>query len=337
MSKNADQSKSDLAELNRAVSVIAPSGRESEAIAVIRDMIESRPRLQLSCDSFGNVIIRHRRETSGAPLFFSAHIDHPALVITATENECIFAEYRGGSEAVCEIGAEVLIAGRSGDLRLRIIGIEQSGTASPLLRLSQHEDVAIGDVGTLTPSRIQFACDDMAGVCALIHAMDRVDERNLPSPIRLVLTRAEEIGMIGAIGACRNGVIPAGSRVIAVDARNERCSDKLLVSLRDRTGPVSPRLAMECIRQGCEIDDGFISATEAGVYGAFGFESVAVTYPIDHMHNINGKSITQEHLEVEVYKRLVDIIVLLMTNVSREASRETLSKHFDRNMPLINE
>lgn len=337
MAKDVEQPNLDFEELRRAVSVIAPSGRESEALAVIGDMIESRPGLIMSRDSFGNIIVRHKKEVSGSPLFFSAHIDHPALVVTAIRDDDVCAEYRGGSETNFHVGASVLIATQTGDLTLTILGIEKSEATSPLLRLTKQSQVRIGDVGTITSARDCFACDDMVGVCALIHAIDRTDDRHLSSPIRLVLTRAEEIGMIGAIGACRAGVIPPGSRIIVVDARNEKDSHKILVSIRDRSGPVSPRLAMECVGHGCEVDERFVSATEAGVYGTFGFESVAVTYPIGHMHNTDGQTTSCEKIDKAVYIRLVEVITRMMNRLSRDSARATLTKHFERNYPLISD
>jgi len=315
--------------------VIAPPGRESEALAVIRDMVKLRSKLIMSQDSFGNVIVRHDKEHRGAPLFFSAHIDHPALVVTSIREESLLIEYRGGSKDVCYEGAEALIVTRSGDVSLRILHHEESDSASPLFTCEMHNDVQVGDVGTLSATRESFACDDMAGVSALLHAMDRIDERSIPGPIRLIFTRAEEIGMIGAIGACRAGVIPLGSRVIAIDARNDVQSQRLIVSNRDRTGPVSPRLVADCVRCGCEEDENYVSATEAGAYGAFGFESVAVTFPIGYMHNNDKGRSVPEQMDAVVYSQLVERIAALMMGVSREPTRETLTRHFDRNMPLI--
>jgi hypothetical protein len=63
------------------------------------------------------------------------------------------------------------------------------------------------------------ACDDLA---ALVAAICALDELRLASPganpvpdVRVLLTRAEEIGFIGAIGASRDGFMP-------VDAASSR-------------------------------------------------------------------------------------------------------------------
>ena len=64
------------------------------------------------------------------------------------------------------------------------------------------------------------ACDDLAALCASLEAFDelvREDAEPLPAPVRLLFTRAEEIGFLGAIAACREGTIEAGARVIALE------------------------------------------------------------------------------------------------------------------------
>src|SRR5690606_8261750 len=75
------------------------------------------------------------------------------------------------------------------------------------------------DVG---PSRIEDdriyvpACDDVAAVAAALSALDEIrqfERRSLPD-VRVLLTRAEEIGFVGALAACQSGLIPHGSRLI---------------------------------------------------------------------------------------------------------------------------
>lgn len=325
----------ELREIQTAISVVAPPGREEQAIGCVRDMISRRGRLEVLQDRFGNLIVRFRRERGGQPLFFCAHLDHPGLVAVKVDGEEIRAEYRGGSATICRVGSTVNFYGANRTSNAVITSVDTQTIVSPILMLNGKDTVEVGDVGVITTEVTSLACDDMAGVCACIHALDRIDQNALAGPVRLLFTRAEEIGMIGAIGACRSGLIPAASRLIVVDARSDTNDDRIHVSARDRSGPVNPRLVNECVRLGCALNEELPTTTEAGVYGAFGFDSAAVTYPISFMHNEREGEPAAERIKPGVYERLVTKVHSLMLHVSHQSTRETLVRHFDRNITTI--
>src|SRR5690606_19566565 len=60
------------------------------------------------------------------------------------------------------------------------------------------------------------ACDNLAGVAAALAAFER-SLRKRGSDVRVLLTRAEEIGFIGAMAACRSGLIPKRARLIVLE------------------------------------------------------------------------------------------------------------------------
>lgn len=322
-------------ELRRAVSVLAPPGKEERAIECVREMVAIRTRLEVLQDRFGNLMIRFRKERGGQPLVFSAHLDHPGLVVVGVDGNEILAEYRGGSHSNCHVGSSVMLSGAHQSSIATITRVDAQTRTSPVLTLQCDDAIAEGDVGTVLSNPSFLACDDMAGVCACLHASDRVEESELPGPVRFVFTRAEEIGMVGAIGACRSGLIPAGSRVIAIDARRDSEDAAIQVSARDRSGPVNPQLIQECIRSGCSMNDSLPTTTEAGVYGAFGFDSAAVTYPILSMHNEMDGMPVAESMNPKTYEKLVATIRSLMLNTRHEPTRETLIQHFNRNISTI--
>ncbi len=54
------------------------------------------------------------------------------------------------------------------------------------------------------------ACDDLAGVAAALAALDRARHDPALAHFGVMLTRAEEVGLIGAIHAAKQATIPAG-------------------------------------------------------------------------------------------------------------------------------
>ncbi len=61
------------------------------------------------------------------------------------------------------------------------------------------------------------ACDDLAGVAASLEAFDRLRSVDGAGHVGVLLTRAEEVGFIGAIAAATGGTIPTDARLICVE------------------------------------------------------------------------------------------------------------------------
>ena len=76
------------------------------------------------------------------------------------------------------------------------------------------------------------ACDDLAGVAAMLCCIDQLSRSAAAADGYFLFTRAEEVGFIGALAACRYKTIPANSFVVAVETSSE------LPSARMGDGPI---------------------------------------------------------------------------------------------------
>ncbi len=88
------------------------------------------------------------------------------------------------------------------------------------------------------------ACDDLASVAAALAAMDQLmRKRNMPD-VRVLLTRAEEVGFVGAMAACRSGIIPKQARIVALENSKSFAESPLgggpIVRVGDRTSTFIP-------------------------------------------------------------------------------------------------
>ncbi len=232
------------------------AGREGRAIEFIERWAAERPALNLSRDPAGNLWIEKSenllpggtgvppvRENQPGPIIFQAHLDHPAFVITAvTSPREATAEFRGGVRAEYFNAARIVLHSRSYERVPGVIGDttepdEAAGRPYRVARLTFDRDteVSIGDIATwdLRASEIRDgllhapACDDLAAVAAALCAIEELtsspddaehgSESLAAADIRLLLTRAEEVGFIGTIAACMSGAIPPGSRIIALE------------------------------------------------------------------------------------------------------------------------
>lgn len=190
------------------------AGREWRVIQWIRRWVEARPLLRLREDRAGNLIVEPRElplSPTGSPIFFTAHLDHPAFVVHRVIGPSVVElAFRGGVNDVYFPDARLLLhIGANGPdddrpvlaLPAQILS-EGDGIASPppetarafKTYIAQIDPIAelpglsesgaqmrVGDVATwhLLPAEIDahglvhtHACDDLAAAAAALAAYD---------------------------------------------------------------------------------------------------------------------------------------------------------------------
>jgi endoglucanase len=219
---------------------------------------------------------------------------------------------------------------------------------------------AVGDVGVWDLPRAEvkdgnfhtLACDDLAAVAAAFAAFDVLREiaakGELKQDVRVLLTRAEEIGFIGAIAAVKHGTIPAEARVIALENSRAFAESPIgggpIVRVGDRLSVFSPTLT-DAIAARAEQVAGAPStvtaaqkvsalpawkwqrklmaggACEASVFFHSGLEATCVCLPLGNYHNMGDLAAVQagtnttrpmierEFIGVSDYEGLVDLLV----------------------------
>ena len=82
--------------LHAVTAIPTAAGHEHRVIAWVRDWCRTRRNLVLKEDAAGNLLITQRRKAAGAPLIITAHLDHPAFVVTAVDGRNLTLDFRGG-------------------------------------------------------------------------------------------------------------------------------------------------------------------------------------------------------------------------------------------------
>ena len=92
------------------------AGREGRVVAWVRAWA-ARRRVVVEADRFGNIFL-HRRGTArraAAPIFFTAHLDHPAFVVAEVLGAReVTADFRGHVLERFFVGSPVLLHGDDG-------------------------------------------------------------------------------------------------------------------------------------------------------------------------------------------------------------------------------
>jgi putative aminopeptidase FrvX len=305
------------------------AGKEQRVIAWIKRWVSERPALLLSQDSSGNLHIANPSWSTlgGPPVYFTAHMDHPAFTVVNVSETSAELGFRGGVMDDYFNDARVTIHTEdAGPVGAILTGRTNVSSPFPLYRAeldSAVPGVRVGDIATweLPEAHIQHgniythACDDLAALAAALAAYDTLLTTS-PAPghdVRLIFTRAEEIGFIGAIGACRDKTIEPGSRVLALE--NSRSFDDSpigggpIVRVGDRLSIFTPSLTAAVARRAEEIAGGASTPTasqklsqapawkwqrklmaggacEATVFCTYGYEATCICLPLGNYHNM---------------------------------------------------
>ena len=348
------------------------SGREDAVSRWVKEWAALRPDVFLDSDRHGNITIRSKRESSlpaGArPIYFTAHMDHPAFVVERIIAPAVMElSFRGGVMDGYFTDASIVIHSSGGAHAARLFGpprpadsragrggIFKYYTAELAHNPPPGLGPAVGDVGVWDVGAAEvidgnchtLACDDLAALAAAISTFECLPQDELTSPVRLLFTRAEEVGFVGAIGACRDKTMPMDAVVIALENSRSfadspigggpivRVGDRLSIFSPGLTGAVAKRAEQLAGAPGSALplasgDQRWVwqrklmagGACEAGVYCAYGYESTCICLPLGNYHNMAGLAqvqagefmgtprVAREFISTSDYHGLVDLLV----------------------------
>ena len=337
------------------------AGHEDRVIAWVEHWVARRKNLALRRDLAGNVIIeRARRPARGGPrpVYITAHLDHPAFVVTSViDARTIELEFRGGvHDPYFDRAAIEVVDGRDAVCRARIV--ELDGKARPFKRVramleESHDRIRPGDIGrwafpeqgnasVIDAQGILHApaCDDLAAVAAALSMLDVLRPRTGMSHVGVLLTRAEEVGFIGAIAACKLRSVPKSSRMICLENSRSFAESPIgggpIVRVGDRMSVFDPRLTnrISLIMFEHEKKNPQFKwqrklmaggRCEATTFSSYGYESTCLCLPLGNYHNMQeidgvaaGKRparVGPEHIAVADYHGLIEMLIIAIARL----------------------
>ncbi len=337
--------------LKEVTAIPTAAGREERVIAWIEAWVERRSRLRLMRDRAGNLIVRSSRKASKRqpPIFITGHLDHPAFVVASVDDDVIELEFRGGVNDPYFDDAKIEIFDR--DDRRHAARVERlDADAKPFKRVSARlanvrsgGRMAPGDVGRWAlPKPIvrngllyTHACDDLAAVAAALATLDVLHARKGFEHIGLLFTRAEEIGFIGAIAACKLKTVPKNARLICLENSRSfaespigagpilRVGDKMSVfgpELTNRIGAIMMDYAKAnpTFKWQRKLMPG--GTCEATTFTTYGHTSTCLCLPLGNYHNMSdidevnaGKRparLGPEFISISDFHGLVEMLVV---------------------------
>ncbi|MFO0827909.1 MAG: hypothetical protein U0572_07130 [Phycisphaerales bacterium] len=291
------------------------AARESRVVAWIERWVKERSKdVQLSHDAHGNVRLNAiPHDSSRAPVYITAHLDHPAFVVRSLDGRTVELEFRGGvhdpyfHDAAIEIFDDHDTAHAARIEQLDALAKPFKMVTARLAKSTTS--IRPGDIGRWKLPAPKIAkgllcthgCDDLAAVAAALCAFDRI--RAMPGcrHVGLLFTRSEEIGFVGAIGAARSGSIPADARLICLENSRSfpespigggpivRVGDRMSVFTPDLTNRIAAIMtehqkAQPDFRWQRKLMPG--GTCEATAFACYGFTSTCLCLPLGNYHNM---------------------------------------------------
>lgn len=316
---------------------------ERYVIEYIRRWAAERPAIQARPDDHGNLHLRLRRGRTRAsrPLVLLAHMDHPGFEARrmARKNRLI-ASWRGGVAPEYFRNARARFYDGERWIRGRVTSVEthveRGRRRVRSAKIEVNREVPAGSIGmwdlgdpVIRASRIHArGCDDVAGVAAVLAALDELHRMRKQVDVHAILTRAEEIGFAGTIAVCRTGLVPRKARVVCIE-----CSSAIpgvvmgggpILRVGDGSTVFSPDLTAFCrevARTLARRHRGFgyqrklmdAGSCESTVFREFGHDATGLCLALGNYHNMDQqrKRIAAEYIDLNDFDKLVTWLVAL--------------------------
>lgn len=346
------------------------AGREQPAVEWVEAWAARRREVTLRRDRAGNLLlgVRHRRRRR--PLVAVAHLDHPGFAVIGAEGRRVRVEFRGGMHHSYFTGrppVEVFDHNRHPHPG-HLVDFDPA-TGFGMVELTRSAPVAPGDVGRWRfPTRAlgvkdgrlrAHACDDLAGVAAALALLDEARDRPELGHVSVLLTRAEEVGLVGAIAACRYGTLPAEARVVSIECSRSypesplgggpvvRVGDASTVFDADLTNAVADLARSSGLVHQRRLMAG--GTCEASVFGTYGWAATGLCLPLANYHNQGDLerveqggqgSPAPEEVAVDDFEGLVELLVAVAaglgdpTGLSR---RERLDRLYEQEARVLSD
>lgn len=356
--------------LTELCSVPTAPFHERSVAEYVERFVAARPGMTLARDQFGNLLVRLRARSEQPRWIFAAHMDHPGFVAgEMVDAKTLSATFHGGVLRELVLGAKVKFFTQSAEVNGQVQAVDSDSerpeyAGSARIRVPRHvEPGSIGmfDVGTAKVVGKRFSsrvCDNLAGAAAALTMIDQLHREPPSAPVAVLLTRAEEVGFVGAIAAVKDqSLLRKSDRLIIIE-----CSAKqpyapqgqgAIIRVGDRTSVFNSSLSYFLTQQAevlAKQDKGFAfqralmpgGTCEATVYDVYGYTAGSICLALGNYHNMDRekKRIAAEYIDVNDWTNMIKLFVQVAQNAhdykpGHALLRSRLEKRFGRYRSLL--
>ncbi|MGD9127860.1 MAG: hypothetical protein PVH19_10835 [Planctomycetia bacterium] len=328
---------------------------------------------QIECreDKFGNLLLKYPgTEKVRDPWVLQAHLDHPSFGVVKQQGRTVHAQFRGsvlpkffkgesvrffpelighpkpnkmqdlsdGSDKFASVTGTILSAKL--DKKTRFLNCRIKLDRLP------EEPLQPGTLGMWNlPAWRQSgdklslrACDDLVGAAAVLTTIERLKRTGAKRPVYGLLTRAEELGFVGALAAAQLGTIKKSWPVLGIETSKAQAAAPIgggaVIRVGDKKAVFSPSLNMHLDeaaakvtkRKGIQVVRSLMpgGSTESTLLATVGYRTCATCIPLGNYHNMGKDKIRVEQVNLSDYASLISLLVV----ASQSTPNDTPSKKF---------
>jgi putative aminopeptidase FrvX len=345
------------------------SGREHRVVEWANSWVERREDLKVTADAAGNLLITVKgRKSKTAPVIAAAHMDHPGFVVESVRGRDVTARFRGSvmAEYFDDAAVEFFDA-RDGRHPGKVVSYDAASKQAVVQLQSPTSVLGLGAIGRwrFAPPKLGVkrgllhapACDDLAGVAAALTALDQARKKPELRHFGVLLTRAEEEGMLGAIAAARDGTCPDDARLLSIEMSRSFADSPIgggpIVRVGDHSSVFDSELTnrvaavakdAKLVHQRKLMDGG---SCEATAFGAYGLSATGLCLALGNYHNmadIDGVKagtakavLAPEVISLEDFDGLVGLMLVAAKGIDEVSSnlRARLDEKFATHSHLL--
>jgi endoglucanase len=355
---------------------------EQHVVRYVERFVRERRKLKLSRDRWGNLLIDLPAGRGGSAgksprTVFTAHMDHPGFVADGyprgtrlrPPNALLHARFHGWVLPGYFRGEQVRFFNSDGSEVTGVItgftlGTDRKVPKRVAVKLNGRVEIGAPGMWDQGEGRVKGnrfysrVCDDLAGAAAALTMIDQLARKPPPGPVAVLLTRAEEEGFIGAIGASiEPKLLRKTDRIIAIETSAVQPyapqGKGAIIRIGDRTSVFNSAFSYFLTQKADELakkDKTFKyqralmpgGTCEATVYDVYGFTAGSICVALGNYHNMDAgkKKIAPEYIDVSDWNSMVKLFVHVARSghefePGHKALRERVEKRFEKLKHLL--
>jgi endoglucanase len=330
---------STVAEFARRLMRCPASPYHEHAVRAEAEHICQEHELACDIDSRGNLLVRLQTDWRLRPLALAAHLDHPGFeIISRKAGHRWEARFLGSVPRECfrpGIALRLMPGGERARLGKALKGWKGFEVFA-LRPVRSKPEFAVWELEDFSLSRGQLmgrACDDLIGCATILSVLVELKRRRARVNVIGVLTRAEEIGFLGALTVAAARRIPKSSLVISLECSKEippvKIGRGVIIRVGDKTSifdSAATRFLLE-VAAGLKKRDASFQfqralmsggTCEATAYQEFGYQTTAVCVALGNYHNYGPRRrIAAEFISVADAAGMVRLLAKAAINMKQ--------------------
>lgn len=188
--------------------------------------------------------------------------------------------------------------------------------------------------------------DDLCGVASILLTLKRLKEAGAQRKVYGLLTRAEEVGFVGAISAAKNKLIDPEFPILGIEASKAQPNAKIgqgaIVRVGDASSIFDPEhtsnvrktaRALHLSNPTLKFVDSLMpgGSCESTGLALLGYRTCAVCLPLGNYHNMGKTKIEPEKIDLRDFESMVALLETVSQTKPNDSNKAALKKRILEN------